>query len=53
MAEIARITKWQQLVMQSMGGLFPERATYLHSARFDIACGPGIWALEVAFTYAR
>jgi ubiquinone/menaquinone biosynthesis C-methylase UbiE len=53
-AEIARITKWQQLVMQSMGGLFPERSDLSTTQHvLDIACGPGIWALEVAFTYAQ
>ena len=53
-AEVARITKRQQLIMDNIGGLFPERSD-LSSIQhiLDIACGPGVWALEVAFAYAQ
>jgi ubiquinone/menaquinone biosynthesis C-methylase UbiE len=51
-AEVARITKWQQLITQSMGGLFPEHPDPSSLQQIlDINCGPGAWALEVAFTY--
>ncbi len=53
-AEIVRITKRQQLVMECMGGLFPQQDDL--SSRcciLDIACGPGVWALETAFTYPQ
>ncbi|HTK08662.1 MAG TPA: class I SAM-dependent methyltransferase [Ktedonobacteraceae bacterium] len=53
-AEVARITKRQQLMIDNVGGLFPERCGLSSIQRIlDIACGPGIWALEVAFTYAQ
>lgn len=51
-AEIARITKWQKVIAESMGGLFPEQID-LSSVQhiLDVACGSGAWALEVAFKY--
>lgn len=52
-AETARLMEQDRLFTQSMGGLFPERSDDI--SRFgeilDIACGPGGWALEVAFQY--
>jgi ubiquinone/menaquinone biosynthesis C-methylase UbiE len=53
-AEVARITRRQQLIMDNIGGLFPERSD-LSSIQhiLDIACGPGVWALEVAFAYPQ
>lgn len=52
-AETARLMEQDRLFTQAMGGLFPERSNDI--SRFgeilDIACGPGGWALEVAFQY--
>jgi ubiquinone/menaquinone biosynthesis C-methylase UbiE len=53
-AETARLMEQDRLVTRSMGGLFPERLdddlSDVHQI-LDIACGPGGWALDVAFTY--
>jgi ubiquinone/menaquinone biosynthesis C-methylase UbiE len=53
-AEVAWITKWQQLVTQSMGGLLPECSDLSAVQKLlDIACGSGAWTLELAFAYAQ
>jgi ubiquinone/menaquinone biosynthesis C-methylase UbiE len=40
------------LITKGMGGLFSERSDLSGVHRIlDAACGPGGWALEVAFTY--
>ncbi len=53
-AETARLMEQDRLLTRSMGGLFPERLdddlADVHQI-LDIACGPGGWALDVAFTY--
>ena len=51
-AEMARLTDQDRLVTKGMGGLFPERSDLSDIHRIlDIACGPGGWALEVAYTH--
>jgi ubiquinone/menaquinone biosynthesis C-methylase UbiE len=51
-AEMARLIRQDRLLTQGMGGLFPERADMagIHHV-LDIGCGPGGWALDVAFAY--
>ena len=51
-AEMTRLIRQDRLITQGMGGLFPERSDLegIHRV-LDIACGPGGWALEVAFTF--
>jgi ubiquinone/menaquinone biosynthesis C-methylase UbiE len=51
-AEMARLIEQNKLLTQAMGGLFPEQPDLSGVERvLDIACGPGEWALEVAFQY--
>lgn len=51
-AEIVRLMEQDRLCTQAMGGLFPEEPDLSHTkCLLDIACGPGGWALEVAFQY--
>jgi ubiquinone/menaquinone biosynthesis C-methylase UbiE len=52
-AETCRLMEQDRLVTQAMGDLFPERSDDLPHVRqiLDIACGPGGWVLDVAFTY--
>ncbi len=52
-AEMARLLDQDVLVTNSMGGLFPERTDNLENIHdiLDVACGPGGWALNVAFEY--
>src|SRR5689334_18342319 len=51
-AEIARLARLDRLITQGMGGLFPERDDIAEiESILDIGCGPGGWALEVAFNY--
>jgi ubiquinone/menaquinone biosynthesis C-methylase UbiE len=53
-AEVARITKRQQLITDNIGGLFHERSDLASINHvLDIACGPGVWALEVAFAHPQ
>jgi SAM-dependent methyltransferase len=53
-AETGRLMEQDRILTRSMGGLFPE---YLDGALppvqqiLDIACGPGGWAIDVAFEY--
>ncbi|HEX4714173.1 MAG TPA: methyltransferase domain-containing protein [Ktedonobacteraceae bacterium] len=50
--EMARLLRQEQLLTQGMGGVFPEKPDLTNVQRvLDLACGPGGWALEVAFTY--
>jgi ubiquinone/menaquinone biosynthesis C-methylase UbiE len=50
--EIARLIEQDKLLTQAMGGLLPEEPD-LSSAEqiLDLACGPGKWAIDLAFTY--
>jgi ubiquinone/menaquinone biosynthesis C-methylase UbiE len=50
--EMARLLAQDRLITKGMGGLFPERRDLSGIHRvLDAACGPGGWALEVAYTY--
>ncbi|MBA2679520.1 MAG: class I SAM-dependent methyltransferase, partial [Ktedonobacteraceae bacterium] len=52
--ETARLIDQDRLFTEAMGGLFPELSesdlSSVHRV-LDIACGPGGWAVEVAFVY--
>jgi len=52
-AEMARLMRQEQILTSGMGGVFPEQGD-LHGVErvVDLACGPGGWALEVAYTYS-
>lgn len=52
-AEMARLMRQDQLITVGMGGIFPEPIS-LDRVRYvlDLACGPGGWPLEVAYTYS-
>ncbi len=52
-AEMARLLDQDHLITKGMGGLFPERSNGFSGIHrvLDVACGPGGWALEVAFAY--
>src|ERR1700680_5073373 len=51
-AEMARLLSQGRLITRGMGALFSERSDLSGIHRIlDVACGPGGWALEVAFTY--
>ncbi|WP_376795789.1 class I SAM-dependent methyltransferase [Thermogemmatispora sp.] len=51
-AELARLLQQDRLVTEAMGGLFPEGQILPPGGRvLDLACGPGGWALEVAFHF--
>jgi SAM-dependent methyltransferase len=51
-AETARLMKQDRLLTECMGGVFPEGVDLSTStAILDLACGPGGWALDVAFAY--
>ncbi len=53
-AEMARLLGQDRLITKGMGGLFSERFDLSGIPRIlDLACGPGGWALEVAFTYPK
>lgn len=50
--EMARLMLQDRLLTQGMGGVFPENPDLSHVQRvLDVACGPGGWALDVAFRY--
>lgn len=52
-AEMARLMRQEQLVTAGMGGIFSEQIDLSGVQRvLDLACGPGGWALEVAYTYS-
>lgn len=51
-AEMARLNCVDKLVTECMGGLFPEHPNPAQIRRIlDIACGPGAWVSEIAFSY--
>ena len=53
-AEMVRLLEQDRLMNLAMGGLFSERPDLSGIHRIvDLACGPGGWAQEVAFTYPR
>jgi ubiquinone/menaquinone biosynthesis C-methylase UbiE len=50
--EMARLMRQEQIITSGMGGVFPESIDLSSVERvLDLACGPGGWALEVAYTY--
>jgi ubiquinone/menaquinone biosynthesis C-methylase UbiE len=52
--EKARLMMQDRLLTAGMGGLFPERddVSTMHDI-LDVACGPGGWVLDVAYTYPK
>jgi ubiquinone/menaquinone biosynthesis C-methylase UbiE len=52
-AEMARLIDQDRLITNGMGGLFPERSNDFSGIHrvLDGACGPGGWALELAFMH--
>lgn len=52
-AEMARLIDQDRLITNGMGGLFPEQSNDFSGIHrvLDGACGPGGWALEIAFKY--
>src|SRR6266566_1195437 len=52
-AEMARLIDQDRLITNGMGGLFPERSNDFSGIHWvlDGACGPGGWALEIAFKH--
>lgn len=51
-AEMARLMRQDQVITRGMGGIFPEKIEFSGIERvLDLACGPGGWVLETAFTY--
>lgn len=53
-AETVRLVQQAHLLSNQLGGLFPEKFELPHAginAILDIACGPGTWVLDVAYTY--
>uniref|UniRef100_UPI0035E46575 class I SAM-dependent methyltransferase n=1 Tax=Thermogemmatispora sp. TaxID=1968838 RepID=UPI0035E46575 len=53
--ELARLMQQDRLLTEGMGGLLPEEGLSLppQGRVLDLACGPGGWALELAFQYPR
>jgi ubiquinone/menaquinone biosynthesis C-methylase UbiE len=53
-AEMARLMKQDRLLTQGMHGVLAERddVATMHDI-LDIACGPGGWALDVAFAHSQ
>lgn len=52
--EMARLMYQDKLITQAMGGLLEDIPRVSQARRIlDVACGPGSWALEVAFNYPK
>ncbi|WP_376795806.1 class I SAM-dependent methyltransferase [Thermogemmatispora sp.] len=53
--ELARLMQQDRLLTEAMGGLLPEEGIGLPEAGrvLDLACGPGGWALELAYRFPR
>ena len=53
-AEMARLTQQDRLLTQGMGGLLPEKVDLSQvQGILDIGCGPGGWALDVAYAHPK
>ncbi len=53
-AEIARLIDQDRLITKGMGGLLAEQSDLSRIRRvLDVGCGPGGWALEMAFDYPQ
>lgn len=51
-SEMARLLRQDRLLTEGMGGILSEQTDISSVQRaLDIACGPGGWVLDVAFTY--
>jgi len=51
-AEMARLIDQDKFITKCMGGLFPEISELAKvGSTLDVACGPGGWAQEMAYTY--
>ncbi|HLZ56225.1 MAG TPA: class I SAM-dependent methyltransferase [Ktedonosporobacter sp.] len=51
-AEIARLMNQEALMKRAVGGLIPEGIDLEHVSHvLDVACGPGGWVQDMAFTY--
>src|SRR5579859_1692694 len=52
-AEMARLIDQDHLITEGMGGLLPERSNDFSGIHrlLDVGCGPGGWALEIAFAH--
>jgi ubiquinone/menaquinone biosynthesis C-methylase UbiE len=51
-AELVRLVAQDHSMNEAMGSLFPKEVDLANIERvLDVACGPGRWALEVAFQY--
>jgi ubiquinone/menaquinone biosynthesis C-methylase UbiE len=51
-AELVRLLAQDQCMNEAMGSLFPKQVDLTDVERvLDVACGPGGWAIEVAFRY--
>ena len=52
--EMARLMYQDKLITQAMGGLLEDIPRASQARRIlDVACGPGAWALEVAFSHPK
>jgi ubiquinone/menaquinone biosynthesis C-methylase UbiE len=52
-SEMARLIRQDQIITSGMGGIFPESIDLSGAQHvLDLACGPGSWALDVAYTYS-
>jgi len=51
-AEMARLMRQDQLMTSGMGGVLPEIDLSGVQRVLDLACGPGGWPLELAYTYS-
>ena len=51
-AEMVRLLQQDQLMTAGMGGVFPEVDLDGVQRVLDLACGPGGWALDVAYHYS-
>ena len=52
-AEMARLMRQDQIMTAGMGGIFPDQIDLSGVQRvLDLACGPGGWPLDVAYTYS-
>lgn len=52
--ELARLVNQDRLLEQSLGGLLPEDLDLSHTHDLlDIACGPGSWAMNIAYAYPK
>jgi len=52
--ELARLVNQDRLLEQSLGGLLPEDLDLSQAHDLlDIACGPGSWAMNIAYAYPK